>query len=134
MRNRPDVNHIAQTVFDEVSLSNRVKLVDTEFNLQLNAGKDSTTSHPVKLTASVLGCTATDNGQDIIPPLDCSSLRELHVSVNGTGTVNLLVSPNSSGNFFYEVGGANQIHKICGQRVKVTSIDVIGDVHLVGRS
>lgn len=135
VRSKYDPNHITQIVFDEESRANRVKLVDTQISIEVRAEDgDSITSHPVKLTISSLGCTSDDIGKEIVPPMDCSSLRELHASIEGTGQVLILASPMAIGDFFYEVGSANQIHKICAKRIKVKSIDAIGNVHLVGRS
>jgi len=135
VRSKADPNHISQLTFDEESNSTRVKLVDTQINMELDANDgDSVTSHPVKLTASALGCSSDDNGIDIIPPLDCSSLKEVRVSINGGGYINVMVSPNDSGDFFYLVGGHDETLQICARRIKVKSVDAIGDVHLVGRS
>jgi hypothetical protein len=134
-RSKRDPNHISQLVYDEEANANRVKLADTEIAMELSADDgDSIESQPAKLIASAIGCAAEDNNTDVIPALDCKNLREVHVSVNGSGSVQILVSPNDSGDFFYAVGAKDVIHKICARRIKVRSVDVIGDVHLVGRS
>lgn len=134
-RSQLDPNHIVQLAFDEKSRANRVKIEDTQFSMELNhEDGDSVTSHPAKLTASVLGVTSEDNGKIIIPALDCSSLREVHVSIEGTGDIHILVSPTDSGDFFYFVGQQDKITNICARRIKIKSIDVVGNVHLVGRS
>jgi hypothetical protein len=134
-RSKFDPSQIAQMTFDELSKSNKVKLVDTEISMELDhKDGDSITSHPAKLLASAVGCDLEDAGSDVIPALDCSSLREIRVDVEGSGSCVVLVSPIDQGDFFYEVGGPGQLHKICARRIKVLSQNVIGDVHLVGRS
>lgn len=133
-RSKFDPNQIAQMTFDEPSSSSRVKIVDSEMSMELNhEDGDSVNSHPVKLMASAMGCEG-EQGQDVIPFLDCSSLREVRVDIDGTGSIILFASPLDSGDFFYEVGGQDQTHKICARRIKVVSLGVNGDVHLVGRS
>lgn len=135
-RSKLDPSQITQYVYDSTSEAFKVKLQDTDISMELSASDgDSITAHPAKLTASALGVSSpTDDASDIIPALDCSSLREVHVSINGTGTVNVMVSPNDSGSYFYSVGGAGAILPVCARRVKVVSVNANGDVHLVGRS
>lgn len=135
-RSKLDPSQIAQYVYDSVSEAYKVKLQDTDISMELSATDgDSVTSHPAKLTASALGVVSpADDASDIIPALDCSSLKDVHVSINGTGTVTVMVSPNDSGSYFYSVGGAGAIIPICARRVKVVSVNANGDVHLVGRS
>lgn len=134
-KSRFDVNHIKKLTFDEKSLANRVTVVGTEFNLSLNSDEgDNVESRPSKLVASILGCTEEDNGSIIIPALDCKNLREVHVSIEGTGSVIVWVSPTDKGDFFYQLGGSDQILSVCARRIKVQSVNVVGTVHLVGRS
>lgn len=133
-RSKFDPNQIAQMTFDEPSKSNKVKLVDTQISMELDHKSDSVTCHPAKLMASAIGCDLEDAGTDVIPALDCSSLKEVRVDVEGSGSCVILASPVDSGDFFYEVGGPGQLHKICARRIKVLSQNVVGDVHLVGRS
>lgn len=134
-RSKLNPSTITQLTFDADSESTKVKLVDTELNIELNyQDGDSVTSHPAKLIVSASGCTEVDNNKVIIPALDCSSLREVHVSIAGSGTLNIEVSPTDSGNFFYNLGGAGMILSLCARRIRVTSVNIIGDVHLVGRS
>lgn len=134
-RSKLDQTHIAQMTFDEDSRSMKVKITDTEMSMELNADDgDSVLSKPVKLVASAMECKAEDNGKDVIPALDCSNLREIHVSIEGLGSVDVLVSPQDSGDFFYTVGHSDAILKICARRIKVKAYNVAGNVHLVGRS
>jgi hypothetical protein len=134
-RSKLDPTHIAQLTFDPISESTKVKLQDTEIDMELSADDgDSVTSHPVKLIASVLGCDLDDNMLDIIPALDCSSLGKVRVDIDGSGNVNVLVSPTDAGDYFYSVGGSGAILDICARRIKVKSLNVVGDVHLVGKS
>lgn len=135
MRSKLDPSHIAQFAYDAVAEAVKVKLQDTEIAMELShADGDSVTSHPAKLTASALGVASpANNGQDIIPALDCSSLKQVRVDINGTGAVVIQVSPNDSGSYFYSVGGAGSIIDICARRIKVVSTNAAGDVHLVGR-
>lgn len=133
-RSKRDPSHIAQLVFDEESLANKVKLTDTEINIELSHKKDSVIAHPAHLVVSALGCTPFDNGETVIPALFCSSLREVRVDVDGTGSIRIMASPTDKGDFFYHVGGAGVVHKICARRIKVEAYEVKGDVHLVGRS
>lgn len=134
-RSKLDATHIAQLTFDENSESVKVKLQDTEIAMELNhADGDSVTAHPAKLTVSVLGIESSDNGTDIVPAQDCSSLHQVRVDIEGSGSIEILASPNDSGSFFYSVGGAGVIHNICASRIKVKSVDVIGSIHLVGKA
>lgn len=134
-RSRLDPTQIAQMTYDEVSRATKVKLQDTEMNMELSADDgDSVLSEPVKLVTSAVGCDEADNNSDVIPALDCSKLREVHVSVEGTGSVDVLLSPVDSGDFFYTAGHADAIIKVCARRIKVKSNNVVGNVHLVGRS
>lgn len=135
MRSKLDPTHIAQMTFDEDAEAMKVKLEATEINMELNhADGDSVTAHPAKLVASAIECDEADDNKEVIPALDCSSLRELHLAVEGEGTAEVLVSPVDSGDFFYKLGNAGQILKVCARRVKVVSKTVRGNVHLVGRA
>lgn len=133
---RRDAAQIAKFEHDEASNSKRVKITDTQINVELDhTDGDSITSHPAKLIASALGVVSpADDGSEIIPALDCSSLREVRVDINGAGTVDIQVSPEDSGSYFYSIGGAGSIIPICARRIKVISTNANGDVHLVGRS
>lgn len=156
-RSKLDPSHISQITYDAVAKAVKVKIQDTEISMELNhQDGDSVTAHPAKLTASALGVIASvpevpadpmaepptelvpaivgDENTDIIPALDCSSLKEVRVDVDGTGTVKIWASPTDSGDFFYEVGAGGATLTICARRVKVECIDAVGDVHLVGRS
>lgn len=133
---RLDADQITKIEHDEATGTKKVSIANTSVSIDLDhTDGDSVTSHPAKLIASALGVVSpTDDGTEIIPALDCSSLREIHVSINGTGTVDVEVSPNDSGTYFYSLGGAGTIHTVCARRVRVRSINANGDVHLVGRS
>ena len=134
MRSKLDPVQIHQLTFDEESNAVKVKLLGTNIELELNAQDgDSVTAHPAKLTASAMGCELSDSDKDIIPALDCSSLKEIRVDINGLGSVSIAVSPVDKGDFFYSIGGAGKVYSICARRVKVISINAVGDVHLVGR-
>lgn len=134
-RSKLDQTHIAQLSFDEDSRAMKVKIMDTEMNMELSAeAGDSVTSQPAKFMASAMGCEIEDNGTDVIPAMPCSNLREVHVSIEGCGSVDVFVSPLDSGDFFYAVGHSDSIIKICARRIKVKAYNVIGNVHLVGRS
>lgn len=135
-RSKLDPSQIVQYTYDEASEAQRVKITDAEMSIELShTDGDSVIAHPAKLTASALGVVApTDNGTDIIPALDCSSLSQIRVDINGTGAIVIMASPNDSGSYFYTVGAAGTIHNICARRVKVVSTNANGDVHLVGRS
>lgn len=133
MKHKKDPIHIARDEHDDVEKAKRVKIVGTTFNMELNhADGDSVTSHPHKLVVKIEGLDATDNGTEVMPPMDCSSLRKLSVRVDGSGSVKVLLSPEDSGNFFYEAT-MGEID-ICARRVKIESVNAVGDVHLVGRS
>lgn len=135
MRSKLDPTHITQMTYDENSEAVKVKIQDAEMSIELSANDgDSVTSHPVKLVASAMGCDITDNNMDVIPALDCSSLKEVRIDIEGTGTAQILASPVDSGDFFYVVGPQAVTHRICARRIKVKSLDVVGNVHLVGRS
>lgn len=128
-----DMVQIFRKVFDHASNALKVKLASTEIAIELDhTDGDSVTSHPAKLTASCVGASLADVDAEVIPALDCSSIRRLSVKIDGTGTVKVLVSPCDSGNFFYEV--PSEVENLCCRRVKVVSVDLEGDVHLVGRS
>jgi len=131
-----DAVQIWKKVYDAIADAVKVKIVSTNLAIELDhTDGDSVESHPAKLVAASMGVTApTDNGTDIIPALDCSSLREVRVDINGTGNLDIMVSPSDSGSYFYSVGGAGSIIPICARRIKVVSITVNGDVYLVGRS
>lgn len=134
-RSKLDPTHISQLTFDEESEALKVKMHDTEINMELNhEDGDSVTAHPAKLVASAIECVEADDNQVVIPAQDCSSLRELHLSVEGEGLAEVHVSPVDSGDFFYKLGEAGQILKVCARRVKVVSKSVRGNVHLVGRA
>ena len=133
-RSKRDPKHIEQYEHDEASDSKKVKIVATEMNIELDhTDGDSVTSHPAKLSASVTGVDISDNGTEIIPPLDCSSIRKVSISVVGSGSVIVFVSPVDDGDVWKEVVQSDII-EICSRRIKIKSIDIIGDVHLVGRS
>ena len=135
MRSKRDTTQIQQFEHDEAANAKRVKITDTELSIELNhADGDSVTTHPAKLIVSVTGVEVTDNGTEIIPPMDCSSLRQIKVDIDGTGDVEVWVSPTDSGPFFYSIGNASTITDICARRIKIKSVDAIGDVHFVGRS
>lgn len=131
---KKDPIRIARDEHDPVKKCKKVSIVETEMSIELDhKDGDSVTSHPAKLVVKAEGVDASDNGQEIIPPMDCSSLRRLSIRVNGSGTVKVMLSPEDSGDFFYEAGLGEEI-EICARRVKVISEDAEGDVHLVGRS
>lgn len=134
-KSKQDPSHITQMTFDEDSWAVRTKLVDTEMNMELSAEDgDSVISQPAKFMASAMECTAEDKDKDVIPPMPCANLREIHVSTEGTAGVSVLVSPQDSGDFFYAIGGSDAILKICARRIKVKLLSGEGNVHLVGRS
>lgn len=133
-RTKRDTNQIQQFEHDEPTNAKRVKMVETEMSIELDhADGDSVTSHPAKLTASVLGVGAEDDGQTIIPPLDCSSIRVMSIHPVGTGFIKIFLSPVDSGDVFYEVS-ISDLDNVCARRIRVDSVDFEGDVHLVGRS
>ena len=84
-----NVLQMCRLAFDTTSKAIKVKLTDTEINLALNNKEDSIESHPAKLVVKVSGLEKTDTLA--IPPMDCSSLREVKVYVEGTGTATTLV-------------------------------------------
>jgi len=134
-RSKRDNSQIAQFEHDEASNAKRVKIADTEISMELDhLDGDSVTSHPAKLTASVLGVSIVDNGTEIIPPLDCSSMRLLAVRIDGSGTITVQVSLSDSGDHWVDFSGETPGSVIVARRVRVKSIDCVGDVHLVGRS
>ena len=133
MKNKKDPIHITRDEHNPVSKAKRVEIVATEMNIELNHNDgDSVTSHPAKLTASALGVDSNDDGSVIIPALDCSSIRSLDVSINGTGAIEVMISPVDSGDFFYPTTNSNP--NLVARRIMIKSVDVIGDVHIVGRS
>ena len=130
-----DMVHIFRRVFDAATNAFKVKLTGTEIAIELDhADGDSVTSHPAKLISSATGVEASDVNQEVIPALDCSSLRKIDVRVEGEGAVDVLVSPVDSGSYFYKVGTSGETIEICARRVKVVSKGAVGNVHLVGRS
>jgi len=135
-RSKLNSTHIDQLVYDPATESLKVNIQNPDIAIELDADDgDSITSHPAKLTASAIGVVSpTDDGTDIIPALDCSSLSQVRVDVDGTGSVVVWASPTDSGSYFYSVGGEGTIHNICARRIKVVSTNANGDVHLVGRS
>lgn len=135
-RSKLDATQIAQYTYDPVAEAQKVKIQDTELSIELShSDGDSITAHPAKLIASALGVVSpADDGEDIIPAIDCSSLSQVRVDIDGTGAINIMVSPVDSGSYFYSVGGAGTTHNICARRIKVVSTNANGDVHLVGRS
>lgn len=134
-RSKLDPTHIAQLTFDENEEAVKTKMVGTEMSIELShADGDSVTSHPAKLSASAIGCDEADDGQEIIPPQDCSSLKEVVLHIEGEGGAKLLVSPADSGECWIElVGPLGQKHEILARRLKVVSTNVRGNIHLVGR-
>lgn len=132
-RTKRDTNQIHQFEHDEASNAKRVKMVGTEMSIELDhADGDSVTAHPAKLSASVLGVELSDNDTVIIPPLDCSSIRCIEVHVVGTGDVKVQKSPVDSGDVWIDV--PDQLDNLCARRIRVISVNIEGDVHLVGRS
>jgi hypothetical protein len=96
-RTKRDPNQIQQMEHDESSNAKRVRLIDTEISMELDhQDGDSVTSHPAKLVVSVMNLTSEDNGDEIVPPIDCSSIREIEVHVEGSGSVEVMVSPGRS--------------------------------------
>jgi hypothetical protein len=132
-RTKRDINQITQFEHDEKSNAKRVRMVGTEISIELDhKDGDSVTSHPAKLCASALGVDKSDDGKDIIPPLDCSSIRVLRVDLIGSGEIKVMVSPVDDGDVWRE--NTQQDTELIARRVKVVSISAEGDVHLVGRS
>ena len=135
MKQKLDPVQMSRNVYDEDAKANRVKLTDTSIAMELDhKDGDSVTSHPAKLSASAISVVEADHDGDIIPPLDCSSIREVRVTIDGEGAVDVMVSPTDSGPFFYKVAIEDQTVQICARRIKVVSRHAVGDVHLVGRS
>lgn len=133
-RSKLDPAQITQMEHDEVSKAKRVRMVGTEISIELDhKDGDSVTVHPAKLIASVTGVEASDNDSEIIPALDCSSISKVKVHVDGSGTVKIMISPVDSGSLFIEASAAD-LNDLVARRIKVISVDVVGDVHLVGRS
>lgn len=134
-RSKSDPVHIIQAAYDEASQSIKTKLIPTEISLGIShTDGDTITSHPATLVVCAQGCSVSDNSKQVIPPQDCSSLKNLRVDVDGSGTVTVHVSPSDNGDCFYQVDCVGKVAEICGRRVKVMSVNVVGDVHLVGRS
>jgi hypothetical protein len=132
---KKDPIRIARDEHDPVSKAKKVKITDTQINMELDhLDGDSVTSHPAKLSASVIGVEVSDNGTEIIPPLDCSSMRLIAARIDGSGTINVQVSLSDSGDHWVNFSGENPGSIVVARRVRVMSIDVVGDVHLVGRS
>lgn len=132
---KKDPIRIARDEHDPVSKAKKVKLVSTEIAIELDHNDgDSVTSHPEKLVVKVEGVDAGDNASVIVPALDCSSLRQVRVDVDGSGSVKVMVSPEDSGSYFYELGAQGNILDVCARRIKIESVDAVGDVYLVGRS
>ena len=135
MRSKLDPSQIIKQVYDAVSGTLKTSISSTDISMELDhLDGDSITSHPAKLVASVTGILVGDNGTVIIPAVDVSSLKQIHVHVNGLGSVSIEVSPEDSGSVFYAVGVEGSIVDICARRVRIISTDVVGDVYLVGRS
>lgn len=133
-KTKRDANQISKYEHDEASNAKRVKITDTEFNMELNhADGDSVTAHPAKLSISVEGVGIADSGNIIVPPMDCSSLRKLRAVIDGTGDIEIEVSMSDTHNHWVTLGGAGE-HEICARRFRVKSVDAQGDVHLAGRS
>lgn len=133
-RTQRDNNQIQQFEHDEKANAKRVKMVGTEMSIELDhKDGDSVTTHPAKLSASALGVDAEDNDKMVIPALDCSSIRTMKVIVVGEGNVKVMLSPTDDGDHFYEAS-VDDLNNLCARRIKVISIDLIGDVHIVGRS
>lgn len=131
-RVKKDPTHITQIEHDEASGAKRVRLVDTEIAMELDhTDGDSVTSHPAKLVISVTGLSAEDNGDEIVPAIDCSSIREIEVHIEGSGSVSVLVSPVDQGSYFIPHTGSG---KVVARRIKIVSVDAVGSVHVVGRS
>lgn len=134
-RSKLDPTQITQMEHDEKSKAKRVKMVGTEMSIELDhRDGDSVTAHPAKLSASSLGVEASDANEEIIPPLDCSSIRKLQVHVEGSGNVLVQVSLSDSEDSWLDLGQCLQPTEVCARRVRVKSVNAQGDVHLVGRS
>lgn len=132
-RTKRDQNQIVQFEHDEASNAKRVKMVGTEMSIELDhTDGDSVTAHPAKLSASSIGVEAADAGQEIIPPLDCSSIRHLRVDVEGAGNVRVEVSSADQGDHWREVSSEEK--DLCARRVRVICVDAVGNVHLVGKA
>jgi len=130
-----DVAQIQKREHDEAHSAKRVKITDTEMNMELShADGDSVTSHPAKLSAMAFGCDAEDNGTIIIPPIDCSSLRVISVDVQGSGSVDVEVSLSDTEDSWRSLGQFDDFRDICARRIRVKSINADGNVHLCGRS
>lgn len=132
-RTKRDINQIQQFEHDEKANAKRVRLVGTEISIELDhTDGDSVTSHPAKLSASAIGVDASDNDKEIIPPLDCSSMRVMRIDVIGEGSIKVEFSPVDEGDVWRE--GSQFEDNLVARRVRVLSVDCVGDVHLVGRS
>lgn len=133
-RSKLDPVQITQIEHDEDSKAKRVRIVQTEMAIELDhRDGDSVTSHPAKLAVSVRGVSEEDNGTDLVPAMDCSSIRGAKLFLDGSGEVEIMVSPVDSGDYFVEVL-ASQLVNLVARRIKIVSVDFVGDVHLVGRS
>lgn len=91
-------------------------------------------NNPESLQLSVIGCDQDDAYKFIIPPIDCSKVREVRIDVVGMGDAEIWASPTDEGDIFYRVGGSSIIHRICARRITIKSLSAVGDIHLVGRS
>lgn len=136
MRTKRDQLLIHQFEHDEASNAKRVKITDTEMNMELNhADGDSVTSHPAKLSASAIGVDANDASTVVIPAMDCSSLRSLSVVIDGTGDLEIEISMSDTADHWKLLGNQNgSPHEITARRVRIKSVNVVGDIHLCGRS
>jgi len=133
-RTKRDINQIQQFEHDEKSNAKRVKMVGTEISIELDhKDGDSVTSHPAKLSASILGIESSDSDKQILPVLDCSSIRTLKIHLDGEGAFQVLLSPSDEGDYFYEASSEDLLN-LCAKRIKIFSKGVVGDIYLVGRS
>lgn len=135
VRTKRDANQITRYEHDEKSNAKRVIFANTEISIELDhADGDSVTAHPAKLSVTAEGVDAEDDGKIIIPAIDCSSIKTINIAVNGSGTLAIEISLSDTHDHWITLGNSTGQYDLCARRIRVKSTNVLGDVHLAGRS
>lgn len=143
-----DPNQIWRRVYDHVSQALKVKLKNTQINMELNhKDGDSVTAHPAKHLVSAIG--VTDEDVVIIPPQDISSLSVCQIFLkvqegSEQGAIEVQISPVDSGDVWFHLAdmevksGKTGVLPFLARRMRIIKKRNLGDcefdIHFVGRA
>lgn len=125
MASKLDQRQIVQREHDENHNAKRVKMVETELSMELNAADGD----------SVLVFKHQVETQELDSPINCSGLSVATLYVK-SGSAHIEVSPKESGDEFYPINNVASMaqHEINAKRVKIIADSPGTEAHLIVRS